>query len=114
MRRSLVVPVVAVAVLVVSTSALAKQKYLTQVKAEYPEAKASCATCHVKPLPTQKDRVLNPFGTEVKAKAFAKDATTGKKVLDLKKVEGLDSDGDGKGNAEELKAGTNPGDAASK
>ena len=49
----------------------------------------------------------------MKRKAVVRDAA-GKKVLDLSKIETLDSDGDGKSNLDELKTGTNPGDPASK
>ena len=36
------------------------------------------------------------------------------KAYDFAKVEALDSDGDGVKNIDEIKAGTNPGDPASK
>ena len=103
----------AVTALSVGVVAEAKAKYVPEVNAQYPAAKAACATCHTSPKPTKADRALNPFGADVKQKAIVRDAA-GKKTLDLPKIEGLDSDGDGKTNGEELKAGTNPGDPASK
>ncbi len=98
-----------VMILALSSTALAKSKYMKQLVAEYPEAKATCATCHLKPLPTKADRELNPFGLDFKAKSVV-DPNAPKKIRDFKKIEALDSDGDGKTNGEELKAGTNPGD----
>ena len=103
----------AAAALALATAAEAKTKYLVDVDARYPAAKASCATCHSSETPTKASRGLNRFGLDVKRKAVVRDAA-GKKVLDLSKIETLDSDGDGKSNLDELKTGTNPGDPASK
>ena len=76
--------------------------------AKYPDAKAKlgkCSTCHTKPMPKKDDADLNTYGKDLKE--------TGKPI-DFAKVEAKDSDGDGVKNADEIKAGTNPGDAASK
>jgi hypothetical protein len=99
--------------LVAAIPAAAKEKYLGLVDAKYPKAGASCSTCHATDVPTKGNRGLNPYGLDVKKRAVVRDAA-GKKTLDLSKVEALDSDKDGKSNLEELKAGTNPGDPASK
>ena len=56
-------------------------------------------------MPKKDDSELNAFGKDLKE--------TGKPV-DYSKVEAKDSDGDGVKNVDEIKAGTNPGDAASK
>jgi hypothetical protein len=103
----------AAVLLTVATVAEAKAKYVADVNAQYPAAKASCVTCHVSPKPTKSDRALNGFGTDVKEKAIVRDGA-GKKALDLSKIEALDSDRDGRANGDELKSGTNPGDPASK
>jgi hypothetical protein len=103
----------AAVLLMAGWTAEAKSKYVADVAAAYPASNASCATCHANPKPTKAERALNPYGADVKQKALVRDEA-GKKVLDLAKVDGLDSDGDGKSNGEELKAGTNPGDPASK
>ena len=84
--------------------------------AKYPDAKASlgkCSTCHVKPLPKKEDHESNPYGKDLLAKA-AVDPKAAKKEFKFEKVEGLDSDGDGVKNVDEIKAGTNPGDPKSK
>jgi hypothetical protein len=91
-----------------STSMLATVAMQNQFTAAYPEAKAKlgkCGTCHVKPMPKKDDFAVNPFGKDMLEKA-----TADKKTFDFKKIEAADSDGDGKTNAEEIKAGTNPGD----
>lgn len=70
--------------------------------------KANCAVCHV-----GKSTKLNPFGLDVK-KALS-DAKSHKVTPEiLAKLESLDSDKDGVKNIDEIKAGTNPGDAKSK
>ena len=77
---------------------------------KYPDAKAklgNCKTCHTG-TPKKGEPSLNPYGKDLGA---AKGAD-GK--YDFAKVEAKDSDGDGKTNADEIKAGTNPGDPASK
>lgn len=78
------------------------QKAFTE---KYPDAKAklgNCKTCHTG-TPKKGEPSLNAYGTDLKA---AK--------LDFAGVEAKDSDGDGKTNLDEIKAGTNPGDPASK
>lgn len=65
-------------------------------------AKAKCALCHVSKMGGK----LNAYGMDLKG------ATKGAKTLTaamLKSVEAKDSDGDGKTNAVELKAGALPG-----
>jgi len=69
--------------------------------------KARCATCH---LAVPK---LNPYGLDIQ-KAMAREKTTTLTGSVLKKVEGMDSDKDGKTNLQEIRAGTLPGDAKSK
>ncbi len=84
-----------------------------QFIAAYPEAKAKlgkCTTCHTAAMPKKDSWDLNAYGKDLKEKAL--DAA--KKTYDFKKVEALDSDGDGVKNIDEIKAGTNPGDKASK
>ena len=83
---------------------------------KYPDAKASlgkCSTCHVKPLPKKEDHENNPYGKDLLAKAVV-DPKAEKKTFAFEKIEGLDSDGDGVKNIDEIKAGTNPGDPKSK
>ena len=82
---------------------------------KYPDAKAKlgkCTTCHVKPLPKKEDHESNAYGKDL-AKAVV-DAKAEQKSYDFAKVEGMDSDGDGVKNIDEIKAGTNPGDPNSK
>jgi hypothetical protein len=72
--------------------------------------KAKCAVCHVGMNPKK----LNPYGEDLKKTLAEEKAGTLLKGSVLKKVEGLDSDKDGKKNIEEIRADTNPGDAKSK
>jgi len=84
-----------------------------QFVAAYPDAKAKlgkCTTCHTTAMPKKESPDVNAYGKDLFDKAYDK-AT---KTYDFKKVEGLDSDGDGVKNLDEIKAGTNPGDKASK
>jgi hypothetical protein len=84
-----------------------------QFVSAYPDAKAKlgkCTTCHTTAMPKKDSVDLNAYGKDLFDKAYDK----AKKTYDFKKVEALDSDGDGVKNADEIKAGTNPGDKASK
>ncbi len=97
----------------VSATLLATMDAQKAFTAAYPDAKAKlgkCSTCHSKPLPKKGDAELNPYGKDLETKAFDKQ----KKTYDFKKFEGLDSDGDGVKNIDEIKKGTNPGDKSSK
>ena len=83
---------------------------------KYPDAKAKlgkCSTCHTKPLPKKEDHESNFYGKDLTAKAVV-DPKAPAKTYDFAKIESLDSDGDGVKNVDEIKAGTNPGDPASK
>jgi hypothetical protein len=91
---------------------MALLSYSTAFNAKYHPSKnselgkAKCATCHV-----GMTKKLNPYGESLKA------AMGGLKKLTpeaMAKVEGLDSDGDGAKNSDEIKAGTLPGDPKSK
>ena len=78
---------------------------------KYPEAKATlgkCTTCHEKALPKKEDHAVNAYGKDLVEKAVV-DAKANPKTYDFTKVEGLDSDGDGTKNIDEIKAGKNPG-----
>jgi hypothetical protein len=103
----------AFAMLAFSTSILATMELQKDLMAKYPTAKANCATCHVKKMAKKGDADLNAFGKDMVDKAVV-DPKAAKKAYDYKKIEALDSDKDGKTNLDELKAGTNPGDPASK
>lgn len=70
--------------------------------------RANCGACHI-----GMTAKLNPYGTDLK-KAMGKEGTKNLTGSILKKVEGLDSDKDGKSNLTEIRAGTLPGDAKSK
>ena len=107
--------VLLVGVIGASTTVLATLDNQKAFLAKYPDAKAKlgkCTTCHTKPLPKKDDHESNAYG-----KALAKtvlDAKAEKKQYDFAKIEDMDSDGDGVKNVDEIKAGTNPGDPASK
>jgi hypothetical protein len=75
---------------------------------KYPTAKAKCGSCHAKAMAKKGDAEVNAFGKDMMAKALI-DPKAEKKAFDYTKIEALDSDGDGKSNLDELKAGTNPG-----
>ena len=113
MKNTLKAVIAIVAVLALASAAFATMDFQKEINTKYPTAKAKCSTCHAKPMPKKGESELNVFGKDVQAKAIV-DPKAAKKTLDLTKIEGLDSDGDGKTNVEELKAGTNPGDPASK
>ena len=96
------------ATLGLASTLLASVDAQKQFVAAYPGAKAKlgkCTTCHTAPLPKKDAWELNAYGKALYEKAFDK-AT---KAYDFKKVENLDSDGDGVKNIDEIKAGTNPG-----
>lgn len=66
--------------------------------------KASCAACHMKATGGK----LNPYGKDIQSAMKAERATKLSAAI-LGKVEGLDSDKDGKKNIDEIKADTMPG-----
>ncbi|MDR9449771.1 MAG: hypothetical protein RI637_01025 [Acidimicrobiia bacterium] len=93
--------VVAVGVIAISTSASAKDSILTSFTSNYPatagSALDSCSTCHTS-VPA-----LNAYGSALQAAG-----------LNFRTIEGLDSDGDGFTNLQEIRALTNPGVASSR
>lgn len=109
----------AVAVLFAACAATTLLGTLDNQKAfvtKYPNAKATlgkCSTCHARSLPKKEDHENNAYGKDVLAKAVV-DPKAAKKTYAFEKIEGLDSDGDGVKNIDEIKAGTNPGDPKSK
>jgi thrombospondin type 3 repeat protein len=108
MRRTTTAILALVSTLGLSATLLATMDDQKAFLAKYPDAKAKlgkCSTCHVKPMPKKGDEELNAYGKDLKA--------TGK-TIDFAAVEAKDSDGDGVKNGDEIKAGTNPGDPASK
>jgi hypothetical protein len=96
---------VVLASLGLSTTLLGTMDMQKKFAEKYPDAKAKlgkCSTCHTKAMPKKGEADVNAYG-----KDLGKD-------LDFAAAEAKDSDGDGVKNADEIKAGTNPGDAASK
>ncbi len=88
-------------------SAVFKQVYAPKEGTDLAKA-MPCLVCHAKMPPTKTE--LNPYGTDLQKAAAGKPID--EKVL--RAVEKLDSDKDGFSNADELKAGTLPGDPKSK
>jgi len=89
-----------VAVCVASVGAHATPRTLKAFRAHYPAAADSlgrCGTCHKDDVPE-----LNPYGAALKVAG-----------LDFAKADSLDSDHDGVGNADEIRALTLPGDSTS-
>jgi hypothetical protein len=66
--------------------------------------KAACAVCHVKP----KGGKLNAYGKDIQV-AMKAEGVKKMTAAILAKVEGLDSDKDGKKNIDEIKGDKNPG-----
>lgn len=85
----------------------ASSGYLTEFNTTYGTAKTtlnSCSVCHTS-IPG-----LNPYGT-----GFSANHTSGTPAApSFKKIEPLDSDGDGFTNLEEITARTSPGNIASR
>jgi len=93
-----------------STTLLASLDSQKDFLARYPDAKAKlgkCSTCHTAPMPKKDSHDLNAFGKDLEKACV--DPKAPKKERDWSKVEGLDSDGDGVKNLDEIKAGTPPG-----
>jgi len=107
MKKTRTIILIALAVAVLSTAAFATAAWLKLFNSTYTPkagtalAGAKCAICHVKG--TVK---LNPYGMELKGKPMT--------AASLKAIEKMDADKDGFSNLAEIKAGTLPGDAASK
>ena len=112
-RRSLWVSVSLVSALVLADAAWATMDNLKTFKQAYPpqEGKTySCKVCHLNAI--GKKGELNAYGLELQklkgegnAKALTKE--------DIESVGKKDADGDGVSNADEIKAGTGPGDPKS-
>ena len=111
MKKTTVTMLAALAALALGGNVLATMELQKELKAKYPTSKATCATCHVKAMAKKGDAELNAYGKDMEAKGVV-DPKAAKKAYDYTKLEALDSDGDGKSNLDELKAGTNPGDKA--
>lgn len=108
MKKYTAIVLVAVLAIVVAGTGLATMDMQKDLNAKYPTAKGKCVSCHVKAMAKKGDAELNAFGNDMMAKALV-DPKAEKKTFDYTKIEALDSDGDGKTNLDELKAGTNPG-----
>jgi hypothetical protein len=108
MKKTTAAVLVAVLAIVLTGTGLATMDMQKDLNAKYPTAKAKCASCHVKAMAKKGDAEVNAFGKDMMAKALV-DPKAEKKTFDFTKIEALDSDGDGKSNLDELKAGTNPG-----
>jgi hypothetical protein len=107
MKRTTVRIFALLVVLGLASSLLATVDAQKQFVAAYPQVKGKldkCTTCHTG-TPKKGEPAMNAYGKDLFDKAFDKE----KKTYDFKKVEGLDSDGDGKKNLDEINAGTNPG-----
>lgn len=104
-RLASVMALTAVAVAAMALSSYTKVFEDTyKVKAGSTLKKAMCTVCHTGKMGGK----LNAYGADVQ---IALKGQTGVKLTAeiLKKVEGLDSDKDGKTNLEEIKADTHPG-----
>lgn len=117
LRRSVWVGLAALTVVAAVTWAAAKapdaavfrQTYGAYIKDGTDLAKAMpCTVCHTAMPPAKTN--LNPYGADV-GKAAAGKAVDAKI---LQSIEKLDSDKDGFSNLDEIKAGTHPGNPASK
>lgn len=74
------------------------QKAMKEAYKDVTGLKVNCGTCHAAAMPKKGSADANVYG---------KDWAAAKK--DFKAIEAKDSDGDGKSNLDEIKAGTNPG-----
>jgi hypothetical protein len=107
MKRYRTIIAILIAVLLISSAAMATAQWLKLFTTTYkPKAgsaivTAKCQLCHAKSIPA-----LNPYGMSLKGKPMT--------AASLKAVEKMDSDKDGISNIAEIKAGTLPGDPKSK
>ena len=98
----------------IASIALAKPGYVKDFQSTYGVksttalGQAKCGACHV-----GKTTKLNPYGKDLQ-KAMVKEGAKTLTGSVQKKVEGLDSDKDGKSNLDEIRTGTLPGDDKSK
>ena len=91
-----------VIVLSMATGSYAAMPDGKNVQKVHADATVGCTVCH----PQGNFKELNSYG-----KAYL---NAGRSVDAVKAIDAQDSDGDGLSNADEIKAGTNPGDASSK
>ena len=107
MKKTTAAVLVAVLAIVLASTGIATMDMQKDLNAKYPTAKAKCASCHVKAMAKKGDAEVNAFGKDMMK--FVVDPKAEKKTFDWAKLEPLDSDGDGKKNVDEIKAGENPG-----
>ena len=106
MKKYRTIMAILIAVLLISSAALATAQWLKLFTDTYKPkpgsaiVKAECQLCHTKGV------ALNPFGTLLKGKPMT--------AATLKAIEKMDPDKDKFSNIQEIKAGTLPGDAKSK
>ena len=85
-----------------STFSFAAMSDGKNIQVVHPEATVGCTVCH----PQGDFKSLNEYGKDYN--------DAGRSVEAVKAIDAMDSDKDGVINAQEINAGTNPGDAASK
>ena len=98
MKKTTTAAVAILGVLALAGTAFGSMDDQKKMKAAYEGSKVSCGSCHAAAMPKKGAADLNAYG---------KDFGAAKK--DFKAIEAKDSDGDGKSNLDEIKAGTSPG-----
>jgi hypothetical protein len=102
MRKQGVFIGVLLGIWLLSVSAYANMVDANAVKSVHKGATIGCTSCH----PEGNFRGLNSYGQAYKE--------AGRNAAAIETIDTADSDGDGMSNADEIEAGTNPGDAENK
>jgi hypothetical protein len=111
-RQRFVLALIALLALGWSSAAQAKDEFPAQIQEDLKLSyQVPCSVCHLKGN-TGSSTVGTPFALSLRARDLSGDNSSLAMALSRSEADGVDSDGDGKTDIEELRAGTDPNSSA--